>query len=78
MPEGHGIALVLVLDLDVGEVIVDPVVELELALLHELHQGRRGHGLEGRGDEIDGVAGGRRLDPDVGQPGRAGPDDALA
>jgi hypothetical protein len=41
MPERHRAGGILSPDLEVFEVVVDPVIELELPLLHLLEQGHR-------------------------------------
>ena len=50
MAKRHGVLRVFALNLEIGQVIVDAIVELELARFHLLKQSDRGHCFERRPD----------------------------
>ena len=79
MPESDRLfGLEAILHLDIAQVLIDGLVELELALLLQLHEGSGGNRFEGRSGAVDCVRGRRSLGPDVGVAESGFPHDGIA
>src|SRR5262245_7363450 len=69
---------IFALDLEIGQIVVDRIVELELALLHLLQQRYSRHRLERGSDQVNSGRNSWSLGPDVGVTVCACPHNAIA
>ena len=77
MPERNGFSRILSLYFKVVKIVVNPVIEPELPLLHLLEQGKHGHSLKCGANEIDSAGNCRSAGPQIGVTESAGPNDAI-
>src|SRR5438128_1887888 len=78
MAEGDRMLGVFLLNLEVGQIIVNGVVKLEFALLHLLEERNRGHRFEGRTNQINSIWCRRSTRPKIRISVSVRPDDLIA